>query len=83
MRPHKFEDKWIDLDHVLTIEPSDQYYQVGIEFAFRDEKVWLNYLDDAELVALLKAWRGDRACLHEEGFKVCGLPKGHDGAHFV
>jgi hypothetical protein len=22
-------------------------------------------------------------CGHEEGHKVCGLPAGHDGAHFV
>jgi hypothetical protein len=47
MKPYKFIDKWIDLDHVLSItEPRDSYttgndYVVPVLFMFRDDAVHL------------------------------------------
>ena len=57
MRPYRFHQTWIDLDHVLAITPSETVMQVGFDFAFQGQRVWIDYRDDAEYSALLAEWQ--------------------------
>lgn len=57
MRPYQFENTiWIDLDHVLAIEPSQTHMVVKLEMAFREKPLWLNYRQDGSVDALFAAW---------------------------
>ena len=60
MRPYLFGNyggTWLDLDHILAIEPSEQYLAVKLEMAFRNEPVWINYHEPSDLPNLIETWK--------------------------